>query len=108
MVYIPPLGLRFSLLGSPPEQVGKAEKPGPSSTIPLPCPKEMVVKVQEESPKGVAESKDRFRTMGRLVRTASIAAVIYPGSLTVCEEKDAEKSSRSKPPLVSASRKPRK
>ena len=78
MVYIPPLRLRFSLLGLPPEQVGKAEKPGSSSTIPLRCPKEMVVKVQEESPKGMAESKDRFRTMGRLTRTAPIAAEIYP------------------------------
>lgn len=58
MVYIPPPGCSFSLLLSPPEQGVNSEKLEPSRTVPLSCPREMEVKVQKESPKGMAKNED--------------------------------------------------
>ena len=44
-------GAHFSLLCSPPKQGVKAEKLGPSRTVPLPCPREMEVKVPKRDGK---------------------------------------------------------
>ncbi|XP_057410471.1 nuclear pore-associated protein 1-like isoform X1 [Balaenoptera acutorostrata] len=63
-IKIPPLGHKFTLLRSPPEQVVKVRKPVPSSHLPLPSPKEREVKVQEGPQRGMAKMEDHTETKG--------------------------------------------
>ncbi|XP_029059292.1 nuclear pore-associated protein 1 [Monodon monoceros] len=60
----PPPGGKFTLLRSPPEQLVKVRKPVASSHLPLPCPKESEVKVQEEPQRGMAKMEDHTKTEG--------------------------------------------
>nr|XP_058939924.1 nuclear pore-associated protein 1-like [Kogia breviceps] len=63
-IKIPPLRHKFTLLRSPPGQAVRVRKPVPSSHLPLPCPKEKEVKVQEEPPRGMAKMEDHTETKG--------------------------------------------
>ncbi|KAF6321298.1 hypothetical protein mRhiFer1_008428 [Rhinolophus ferrumequinum] len=57
-IFIPPPMRKFTLPCSPLEQTVKSTMPVPSSTIPLPCSKEMEVKIQEEPKKARAEKEE--------------------------------------------------
>ncbi|TKC53006.1 hypothetical protein EI555_015657, partial [Monodon monoceros] len=63
-IKILPPGRKFTLLRSPPERAVKVRKPVPSSHLPLPCPKESEVKVQEEPQRGMAKMEDHTETKG--------------------------------------------